>query len=136
MRCTVHVRSVADARAEPQGLGNTMYTRIEGEDITGWVTEALDRAGFVTGANVVREGDDLIDVVVKAVYVRPVRTSRVASVVLGVEGSGTDSMKHYRGTDTSVHTGASAAAIKRILNAALDDAIRSMRNDYEVGCVE
>jgi hypothetical protein len=134
IRCTVNVRKVVDARAEPQGLGNTMYTRIEDADVTGWVTEGLNRAGFVTDADATRESENFIDVLVKAVYVQPVSSSRVATVVLGVEAPGADLMKHFRGTDTSVHTGASQGAIERILNAALDDAVLRMRHEYDIGC--
>ncbi len=133
--CQVRLGRVVDARSNPQGLGRTFNTRIDGGGVIDWVHAALEQAGYSSGSGPAANAPEpTIDVFVEAVYVRPLRSTRVANVALAAVTPDESARKVFRGSDTRMHSSSSRAAVLRSLNAALADAVDNFRRDPEFGC--
>lgn len=133
--CRVRLGRVVDARSDPQGFGRTFNTRIDGGGVTDWVHAALERAGYSSGPEPAANAPEpTIDVLVEAVYVLPLRSTRVANVALAASTPDESARKVFRGSDTRMHSSSSRAAVLRSLNAALANAVDSLRRDPEFGC--
>lgn len=134
-RCKVRVGRVVDARSDPRGLGQTFNTRIDGGGVTDWVRVALERAGYSGGSGFAANAPEpTIDVLVEAVYVLPLRSTRVANVALAASAPDESARRVFRGSDTRMHSSSSRAAVLRSLNAALADAVDRLRRDSQLGC--
>jgi len=133
--CQVRLGRVIDARSDPQGFGQTFNTRIDGGGVIDWVHTALERAGYSSGAGPAANAPEpTINVLVEAVYVLPLRSTRVANVALAASTPDESARKVFRGSDTRMHSSSSRAAVLRSLNSALANAVDRLRRDPGFGC--
>lgn len=134
--CRVRLGRVVDARSDPQGLGRTFNTRIDGGGVIDWVHTALEQAGYSSSGSgpAANAPEPTIDVFVEAVYVLPLRSTRVANVALAAVTPDASAREVFRGSDTRMHSSSSRAAVLRSLNAALADAVDNLRRDPGFGC--